>query len=71
MFRKSMEEDRIVDKRLPPVTMTVRSFARLNVRMTSALSGFTRFFIISRPKNCMSFSTSPLWRNTPTDSLRF
>lgn len=43
--------------------MMQRSCARLRVLMTSALCGFTRFFIIRKPRKRMSVSTSPLQRD--------
>lgn len=47
-----------------PVTMTLRRCASLRILITLALSGFAKFFMSSKPRNCMSFSTSPLWRDT-------
>lgn len=52
-----------IQKYNSPVTMTVRRWASLRVFITLALSAFTRFFITSKPRKCMSLSTAPLWRN--------
>lgn len=60
----------IEQNQLSPVTMMQRSCACLRMLITFPLSGFTRFFIINKPRNSMSFSTSPLWTNASSYCIK-